>query len=36
MPAARAFTYIPCLNDDEPHVEALVKVIEDNLRGWLD
>jgi ferrochelatase len=31
-----SFTYIPCLNDDEPHVQALVKVIEDNLRGWLD
>jgi ferrochelatase len=31
-----AFTYIPCLNDDSAHVEALVKVIEDNLRGWLD
>jgi ferrochelatase len=31
-----SFTYIPCLNDDEPHVEALVKVIEDNLHGWLD
>jgi ferrochelatase len=30
------FTYIPCLNDDTAHVEALVKVIEDNLRGWLD
>ncbi len=29
------FTYIPCLNDDGAHVEALVKVIEDNLRGWL-
>jgi protoporphyrin/coproporphyrin ferrochelatase len=31
-----SFTYIPCLNDDAAHVEALVKVIEDNLRGWLD
>jgi protoporphyrin/coproporphyrin ferrochelatase len=30
------FTYIPCLNDDDAHVEALVKVVEDNLRGWLD
>jgi protoporphyrin/coproporphyrin ferrochelatase len=30
------FTYIPCLNDDDAHIEALVKVIEDNLRGWLD
>jgi ferrochelatase len=30
------FTYIPCLNDDDAHVEALVKVIEDNMAGWVD
>ena len=29
------FTYIPCLNDDDAHVEALVQVIEENLRGWI-
>ncbi|EKX58268.1 ferrochelatase [Cereibacter sphaeroides] len=29
------FTYIPCLNDDEAHIRALVSVIEDNLAGWL-
>jgi ferrochelatase len=29
------FTYIPCLNDDEAHIRALVAVIEDNLAGWL-
>ncbi|MCU0907052.1 MAG: ferrochelatase [Rhodobacteraceae bacterium] len=29
-----SFTYIPCLNDDDAHVGALVQVIEDNLRGW--
>ena len=29
-----AFDYIPCLNDDEAHIHALVKVIEDNLTGW--
>lgn len=29
------FTYIPCLNDDEAHVRALVTVIEDNLAGWI-
>lgn len=29
------FTYIPCLNDDAAHVEALVAVIEENLTGWL-
>ncbi|MDP5219993.1 ferrochelatase [Ruegeria sp. 2205SS24-7] len=31
-----AFTYIPCLNDDTAHIAALSKVIEDNLKGWLD
>jgi ferrochelatase len=31
-----AFTYIPCLNDDEAHVAALTAVIEANLSGWLD
>ncbi|KIC46308.1 ferrochelatase [Ruegeria sp. ANG-S4] len=30
------FTYIPCLNDDDTHIRALSKVIQDNLRGWLD
>ncbi len=30
------FTYIPCLNDDEAHIEALSCVIDDNLAGWLD
>lgn len=30
------FTYIPCLNDDDSHIAALGKVIQDNLRGWLD
>jgi ferrochelatase len=29
------FTYIPCLNDDEAHIAALVQVIEENLAGWL-
>ncbi len=28
------FTYIPCLNDDPAHVDALVKIIKDNLSGW--
>ena len=31
-----AFTYIPCLNDDTLHIEALSTVIEENLKGWLD
>ncbi|MFN3643186.1 MAG: ferrochelatase [Gemmobacter sp.] len=30
-----SFTYIPCLNDDEAHMAALVSVIEENLGGWL-
>lgn len=30
------FAYIPCLNDDAPHIKALSAVIEENLRGWLD
>jgi ferrochelatase len=30
------FTYIPCLNDDDAHIEALSTVIEENLKGWLD
>ncbi len=30
------FTYIPCLNDQDTHIAALSKVIEDNLKGWLD
>ncbi|WP_299619084.1 ferrochelatase [uncultured Tateyamaria sp.] len=30
------FTYIPCLNDDALHIDALSTVIEENLQGWLD
>lgn len=30
-----SFTYIPCLNDDDAHIAALVNVIEENLRGWI-
>jgi ferrochelatase len=29
------FTYIPCLNDDPAHVEALCTVIDENLGGWV-
>ncbi len=29
------FSYIPCLNDDDAHIAALSKIIDDNLRGWL-
>ncbi len=29
------FTYIPCLNDDDAHIQALVGVVERNLQGWV-
>ncbi len=29
------FTYIPCLNDDPAHVQALSNVISTNLKGWV-
>jgi len=29
-----AFTYIPCLNDDDAHIRALCEVIRANLKGW--
>jgi ferrochelatase len=29
------FTYIPCLNDDDAHIDALTEVIAENLAGWL-
>ncbi|MEM0934654.1 MAG: ferrochelatase [Pseudomonadota bacterium] len=29
------FSYIPCLNDDEAHIAALSKIIDDNLKGWI-
>ena len=31
-----SFTYIPCLNDDPAHIEALAGVIADNLSGWIE
>jgi ferrochelatase len=30
------FTYIPCLNADDAHMDALAGVVERELRGWLD
>jgi protoporphyrin/coproporphyrin ferrochelatase len=30
-----SFTYIPCLNDDAAHIDALVQVIQSNLAGWI-
>ncbi len=29
------FTYIPCLNDDDAHIEALLDATEASLAGWL-
>ena len=29
------FAYIPCLNDDEAHIDALCAVVEENLSGWV-
>ncbi|MFG6666917.1 ferrochelatase [Halomonas sp. HNIBRBA4712] len=29
------FSYIPCLNDRDDHVHALVEVLENELAGWL-
>ena len=30
-----SFTYIPCLNDDPAHIDALCAVMEGHLGGWL-
>jgi len=30
------FLYIPCLNDEPAHINALSGVIAENLKGWLD
>ncbi|MBZ8117891.1 ferrochelatase [Roseovarius sp. LXJ103] len=29
------FTYIPCLNDNDAHVQALGEIIKSNLKGWV-
>jgi len=29
------FTYIPCLNDNPDHIQALSQIIQDNLQGWV-
>lgn len=31
-----AFTYIPCLNDDDAHIAALMAVLGQNLAGWIE
>ena len=30
------FTYIPCLNDGDAHIAALMGAISENLKGWID
>ena len=30
-----SFTYIPCLNDDDAHIRALMAVVDQNLAGWV-
>ncbi len=30
------FTYIPCLNDDDAHIDALTSLIQSNLKGWVE
>ena len=32
----KEFTYIPCLNDDSAHIEALAEIIDQNMKGWID
>lgn len=29
------FTYIPCLNDDAAHIDALTEIVSEQLGGWL-
>jgi len=29
-----SFAYVPCLNDDDAHIAALMAVLGDNLAGW--
>ncbi|PVH28377.1 ferrochelatase [Pararhodobacter oceanensis] len=31
-----SFTYIPCLNDDAAHMDALAAIVSENLRGWIE
>ncbi|MFT4148844.1 MAG: ferrochelatase [Paracoccaceae bacterium] len=31
----KRFTYIPCLNDDAAHIDALSAIIGENLSGWI-
>ena len=29
------FTYVPCLNDSDAHIETLKNIISENLAGWV-
>ena len=29
------FLYIPCLNDRDDHIKALINILENELSGWL-
>ncbi len=31
-----SFTYIPCLNDDDAHLDMMAEVVAANLTGWVD
>lgn len=31
----KQFTYIPCLNDDPAHIEMMMRLIQENLAGWI-
>jgi len=31
----KEFSYIPCLNDEPGHIDALVQIIDRNLTGWV-
>ncbi|WP_412504241.1 ferrochelatase [Roseovarius sp. SYSU LYC5161] len=30
------FTYIPCLNEDDEHIDVFASILQENLKGWLD
>ena len=29
------FTYIPCLNDDAPHIKMMASIVKNELKGWV-
>ncbi|MYH57419.1 MAG: ferrochelatase, partial [Boseongicola sp. SB0675_bin_26] len=30
------FTYIPCLNDDDAHIQALAEIVGEHIKDWID